>query len=72
MIQVQFCLLQNKWKSRKQQWMLLFSGPGLYLSWGLDTFPKAEVEDKDHRDQTQGQVPARRAQVVDTPTLVEM
>lgn len=72
MTQVQFCLHHNTLKLRKQQWMLLFSGPGVYLSWGLDTFPKAEVEDKDHHDQTQGQVPARQAKVVDTPTLVEM
>ncbi|TNN36184.1 hypothetical protein EYF80_053645 [Liparis tanakae] len=32
----------------------------------------AEVEDEDHDDQAQGQLPAGQAQVVDTPTLMEM
>lgn len=44
----------------------------LYLSWGLDTFPKAEEENKHHHNQTQAQVPARQAQVMNTPALMEM
>lgn len=42
------------------------------LSWGLDTFPQAEVEDEDHHDETQGQLPARQAQVLDTSALMEV
>lgn len=56
-------------KSREQQ---LFGGSGFYLPWRLDTFPQAKVEDEDHHDQTQGQLPARQTQVMDPPTLMEM
>lgn len=56
----------------KQPMVLSVSDPGLYLSWRLDTFPQAEVEDADDHDQTQGQVPAREAQVMDTSTLMKM
>lgn len=45
---------------------------GQYLPRGLDTFPQAEVEDEDNQNQTQGQLPARQTQIVDSFTLVEM
>lgn len=64
-----FFVDQKKLTFRKQRKL---GGPGLYLPWGLDTFPQAEVEDEDHHDQTQGQLPARQAQVIDTSTLMEM
>lgn len=54
----------------KQPMVLSVSDP--HLSWRLDTFPQAEVEDADDHDQTQGQVPAREAQVMDTSTLMKM
>ena len=49
-----------------------FGGPGLYLPWGFDTFPQAEVEDEEHHHQTHSQLPAGQAKVLDTPTLMEM
>lgn len=56
----------------KQPVVLSFNDPGPHLSWRFDTFPQAEVEDADDHDQTQGQVPARGAQVMDTSTLMKM
>lgn len=52
--------------------VLSVSNPGPHLSWRLDAFPQAEIEDADDHDQTQGQVPARKAQVMDTFTLMKM
>lgn len=68
-------LIKYKYTVRQRMWkqqLLLFAGPSPYLPWGLDTFPKAEVEDEDHQDQTQRQVPTRHAQVLDTSALMEM
>lgn len=38
----------------------------------LDALPQAEVENADHHHQTQGQVPAGEAQVVDASALMEV
>lgn len=43
-----------------------------HLPRGLDALPQAEVEDADHHYQTQGQVPAGEAQVVDASALMEV
>lgn len=59
-------------KKKAKKCRHFFYGPGLYLSWGLDTFPQAEVKDEDHHDQAQGQLPSRQAQVLDTLTLMKM
>lgn len=50
----------------------MFKNHIIHLSWGLDTFPKAEEQNEYHHNQTQTQVPAGQAQVMNTPTLMEM
>lgn len=76
------CLLQNHsytlvctcWKKRKQTvfFVVVVERAGQYLPRRLDTFPQAEVEDEDHHHETQGQLPARQAEVIDAPTLMEV
>jgi hypothetical protein len=43
-----------------------------YLAGGLDALPETEVEKKDHSHQTEDQLPARHAQVLDPPALMEL
>lgn len=47
-------------------------GAGRYLAWGLDTLPQAEVQDEDHHNQAQAQLPARQAQVLNALTFMKM
>lgn len=44
----------------------------LYLSRGFDSLPQAEVEDKDDHNKAEAKLPARRTQVIDAFTLMNV
>lgn len=44
----------------------------LHLSRGFDSLPQAEVEDEDNQNKADGELPARKTQVIDTFTLMNV
>lgn len=42
------------------------------LSRGLDSLPQAEVQDEDNQNKAEGELPARKTQVIDASTLMNV